>query len=145
MKCQIALTNQGVRREADSKKSEYLQECSVTRCWQPDETGCKTAWLPNRQKGFADRGGKNPTKAICLLLHFPHSSRCHGHAKWHQVPCSRVSHLQQGHRAEGVLQPARPHPCPQSWQEDTFAQHQPDGISRFHGVSQDLGSTGTSQ
>lgn len=43
-------------------------------------------------------GEENPTKAACLLLHFPHSSQSH-----------------------------------------------PDGISHFHAVSQDLGSTGTSE
>lgn len=65
MKCQIPMTNQRFRREADSKKSEYLQECSVTPCWQPDKASCKPTWLPNREKSFACKE-ENPTRTICL-------------------------------------------------------------------------------
>lgn len=41
------------------------------------------------------QGGKSP------LDHLPsQSSHCHGCAKWHKIPCSRVNNLQQGHRGE---------------------------------------------
>lgn len=59
------MTNQRVRREADSKKSEYLQECSVTPCWQPDKASCKPTWLPKREEDFAHKE-ENPTRTICL-------------------------------------------------------------------------------
>lgn len=49
VKCQIPMTNRRAGREADSKKSEYLQECSVTPCWQPDKASCKPTWLCNRE------------------------------------------------------------------------------------------------
>lgn len=59
------MTNQRVRRKADSKKSEHLQEYSVTPRWQPDKANCKSTWLPNREEGFACKE-ENPTRTICL-------------------------------------------------------------------------------
>lgn len=75
------MTNQRVRRKADSKKSKYMQECSVTPCWQPDKAICKPTWLPNKEKGFACKE-ENPTRS----LH--NSSQCVLRGTWLPVHAS---------------------------------------------------------